>query len=386
MKKILITTGIFGPDIGGPASYAKTMGQKLAQLYEVTIITYSSLWSDKNDRSVPFRVIRVWSKWPWLIRHTLYALKVFFAVRKHDLTLALNAINAGPITLLASKFFKKKYLVKIVGDRAWEGAILAGKTNLLINDFQKEPRKGWAKIIHDLQVRVCKNAAKVIVPSQYLADLVEGWGISKEKISVIYNGVEFSPSSLSREEARKKIGISGNIIVSVGRIVPWKGFRMLIKIMPQLFQLNQFFRLINLGTGPEFKILQSMVKNLGLDRKVYLVGKKSPEDLAVYLAAADIFVLNTGYEGFSHQLLEVMAAGVPIVTTAVGGNREVIQQGENGFLVKYNDEFNLIEAIKTLWVMPEMREKFSEEGKNTIQQFSSDRMYKETLHLIASLL
>ena len=153
-----------------------------------------------------------------------------------------------------------------------------------------------------------------------MADIVAGWGTDRSKIAVIYNGVDFKPSGLSKEDARRKLGIFGHIILSVGRLVPWKGFRMLVKMMPNVFEINQAFRLVIVGDGPDKKTLESMVKNLGLERKVLLAGKKSQSELATYLAAADIFVLNTGYEGFSHQILEAMTAGIPIITTAVGGN------------------------------------------------------------------
>ena len=104
--------------------------------------------------------------------------------------------------------------------------------------------------------------------------------------------------------------------------------------------------------------------------------------MAVYLAAADVFVLNSGYEGFSHQLLEALRAGVPVVTSTSGGNRELIEQGENGFLVKFNDEFNLVEAIKTLHREKRLREQFIEVGKETVEQFSVDRMLSETSKIL----
>ncbi len=122
-----------------------------------------------------------------------------------------------------------------------------------------------------------------------------------------------------------------------------------------------------------------MLKNLNLDKKVYLIGRKTKEELAVFMAAADIFVLNTGYEGFSHQILEAMSARMPVITTTACGNPEVVRQGENGFMVKYNDEFNLIEAIKTLWQTPELRKRFIEEGKKTAQYFSQEKMIEETI-------
>jgi glycosyltransferase involved in cell wall biosynthesis len=125
-----------------------------------------------------------------------------------------------------------------------------------------------------------------------------------------------------------------------------------------------------------------MVKNMGLDRKVYLVGKKSKEEMAVYFAAADMFVLNSGYEGFSHQILEAMSAGTPVIASAVGGNREVVNQGKNGFLIKYNDEFNLIEAIKGMHQSSEFREEFAVEGKKTVEKYSLEKMIDQTFELL----
>jgi len=238
--------------------------------------------------------------------------------------------------------------------------------------------------LYKLQGWVCKKSDLVIVPSKYLNGIVKGWGVPETKIKIVYNGVDFKPSDLSKEEARSKIGIHGNIILSVGRLVPWKGFRMLIKIMPQLLNLNQFARLVIIGDGPDRESLNLMINNLNLDKKVFLAGKKPREELATYLAAADMFVLNSGYEGFSHQILEAMTCGIPVIASAVGGNRELITQGDNGFLVKYNDEFNLVEAIKTIWQNPEFKEGLTESGKDTVARFSSNRMVEETIKILTN--
>ena len=382
MKNILIATGIFEPEIGGPASYAKTLAEKLSADCSVTILTYSPVINFSGDKNRPFRVVRVWSKIPKFVRHLIFFVKTALLVRKSDVVLALNAVSAGAPAVLAAKTAKKKIFVKIVGDAAWERAANNGTTGLLLDDFQKTKKRGLLGLIHRVQLWTCRKADGIIVPSAYLAGVVRGWGISENKIRIIYNGTDFKPAETNSEEARNKIGIHGNILLSVGRLVPWKGFRMLIKIMPQLLEINQFFRLVLVGEGPEKKILEAVTKNLGLEKKVYLVGKKSGSELATYLAAADIFILNSGYEGFSHQLLEAMACGVPVITTAVGGNKEIICQGENGFMVKYNDEFNLTEAVKTLWKMPELREQFAEEGKKTARLFSADNMLKETANLL----
>lgn len=382
MKRLLIATGIFFPDIGGPASYTRALATRLSsQGVAVTIVTYSSVARYADDKKLPFRVCRVWTKLPWGLRHALFAIRCTLFARGADGILALNAVSAGVPAIWASRLTGKPLIVKIVGDYAWEIAIQTGRTFLMINEFQKSPKSGRIRRLDRLQRWVCRRAKRVIVPSKYLADLVEDWGVPQEHITVIYNGVALEPVSASKEEARRHIGVSGNIILTAGRLVPWKGFRMLIKLMPQLLQVNQFFRLVIVGDGPDMAMLQSVVRNLGLERKVYVVGRQPSAEMAWYLASADMFVLNTGYEGFSHQVLEAMSAGVPVITTSVGGNREIVVQGQNGFLVRYNDEFNLVEAIKTLWRQTELRDHLIANGRHTVAAFSIEKMYDQTIAL-----
>lgn len=383
MSKILITTGIFPPDIGGPATYGELLAGALSDRgFKVCVLTYSKkLRTDGHDAKYKFKVVRVWGKWPIWVKHFIFGIKLLGLARKYDIVYALNVWSAGFPSLIVSKVFKKKIIIRVVGDYAWEVGVGKGRVKLLVDDFQRTSKKGWIDILHKLQGWICNKADIIIVPSKYLADIVKGWGVSESKIKIIYNGVDFKPADLSKEDARTKIGIHGNIILSIGRLVPWKGFRMLIKIMPSVLELKQFVRLVIVGNGPDKKTLEAIIKNMGLSQKVFLIGKKSKEELAVYLAAADMFVLNSGYEGFSHQILEAMTAGAPVIASAVGGNKEVITQGENGFLIKYNDEFNIVEAIKALWDDKELVERFAEGGKKTVEKFSSERMVEETIKI-----
>jgi len=380
--RIIIATGIFAPDIGGPASYAKTLGTRLAAEHDVVVVTYSDVRRHASDVDLPFAVERVWRKTPRGLRHLLYLWRLYGIAKGADVILALNAVSAGYPASLVAKWRKTRFVVKIVGDAAWEWAVNSGATYLMINDFQKVEHSGRAGRLHKRQVQVCRAANRIIVPSRYLAGLVQGWGIESERVAVVYNGSDFEPVEMEREAARKAIGVAGNIILSVGRLVPWKGFRMLIKVMPQLLQLNQFTRLVIVGDGPLAGDLKAMARTLGLERKVFVVGPKSRDELRTYLAAADLFALNTGYEGFSHQLLEALRAGVPVVTTTAGGNRELITQGETGFMVKYNDEFNLVEAIKMLWSNEQIRRKFITNGRKAAEQFSVERMLSETEQIL----
>lgn len=384
MKSLLITTGIFAPDIGGPASYARAMGTRLTNSgISVSVVTYSSVRSHPADNDLPFRVYHIWNYWPWGLRHILFFLRTCSCARNTDGILSLNAVSAGVAASWAAWLTGKPLILRVAGDYAWEIAVQTGATFLMINEFQTSSKTGRIGRLDRLQRSVARRADAVLVPSQYLATMVAGWGVAPDRIHVIYNGVDLPSVDVTKEDARRRIGISGNIIISAGRLVPWKGFRMLIKLMPQLLQVNQFFRLVIVGDGPDMTMLQSVVRNLGLERKVFLVGRKSAQELALYLAASDMFVLNTGYEGFSHQVLEAMKAGVPVITTTAGGNPEVVVQGSNGFLVRYNDEFNLVEAMKTVWKQADVREQMIANGRHTVAAFSIEKMYTQTFDLLS---
>ncbi len=381
-KRIAILSGIQPPDIGGPASFIKNVVPSLAEDYEIRLVAYSSQRIVATDAHLPYKPVRVWSGMPKLIRHAVYMIQCLRAAYGADLVICLSAMNAGIAGAFASRIYKIPMIVRVVGDYAWEHGTNFQITSLGLDDFQKIPKTGWLKILHRIQVAVCNQAQVIIVPSKYLRKIVSGWGVSEDKITVVHNGVHPMSSNLTQEQARVKIGVSGRIILSIGRLVSWKGFRMLIKIMPTLLQWDQYTRLIIIGEGPDEQLLRSMVHNMGLERKVFIVGRKSHAELADYLRAADVFVLHTGYEGFSHQLVEVMSAGVPVITTDIGGNPEIVQHGKNGFLVNYNDEFELVESIRSVLQSESLRDQFLIEGHKTAVQFSVKRMVQGVRDII----
>jgi hypothetical protein len=205
MKRILITSGIFGPDIGGPASYARTMGTHLAQQgVEVVVLTYSSVRSHIGDAALPFRVCRIWKKIPWGIRHALFFIRGFFFARHADGILSLNAVSAGLPTRWISRLSGKPFIVRVAGDYAWEMAVQTGRTFLMIDEFQTSSKSGHVRRLDRTQRAVARRASKVIVPSKYLAEMVIGWGVQRERIEVIYNGVSGAPMDVQKEDARRQ--------------------------------------------------------------------------------------------------------------------------------------------------------------------------------------
>lgn len=357
--KLIFATGIFPPDIGGPATYTERLAAELSQQgFDVKVITYS----DVKD-SEP-KVIRIYRKYPAGLRHFIYFLNLLKLAKKCNVIYAQNVTSAGLPSLLVAKILRKKFVLKIVGDAAWE------------------QKKEYLKRIQEW---VAKGAHRIIVPSYYVKKMIIGWGVPEEKIAVIYNAPETAVRlDISKNEAKEKIGISGDIILLIGRLAPWKGFSDLIAIMPDLLKENLHFQLVIVGEGKERKNLEAQVQKLGLGNKVKLAGRVPHSQIPFYFKATDIFVLNSGYEGLSHVILEAMQLGVPVVASNIGGNPELIEDNFNGFLVEYNNQEQIKEAILRLWHNKDLQNKFIQQSKEKLKAFTWENLVEKTLEVLKS--
>ena len=383
--KILIAADIFPPDIGGPATYSKNLAQELQkQGHKVAIICYGEK-DKKTDFELNFPVFRISRRSFLPFRYLDYFLTLLKIGDKFDFFYAMGPVSAGLPTMLAAKVLRKKYLLKVVGDYAWEQARTRGWIVDDVDEFQKKKYFFKVGVFRWVQKKTAKEAEKIIVPSQYLKNMVAGWGVDLPKIDVIYNSVDFKNIFLiDKKIAQEKIGISGEIVFSLGRLVPWKGFGMLIKIWPQILKKKKNLKLVIGGSGPEEKKLKKIIKKYGLEDSVFLVGKIPRKNLFVYFSAADIFVLNSGYEGLPHVLLEALAYRLPVIASDKGGNKEVIKNNYNGLLVKYNQEKEWISAILGLVENESLKRKFAVNSRYDLEKFKYKTMLKKTLNILNS--
>jgi glycosyltransferase involved in cell wall biosynthesis len=144
------------------------------------------------------------------------------------------------------------------------------------------------------------------------------------------------------------LGYRDFVVVTAARLVPWKGVRMLIDVVYALRKRGTPVSLEIIGDGVCRAEFEEHTRSIGAIPYVHFVGSIDRDELGRRIKAADAFVLNTSYEGLSHQLIEVMSIGTPIVTTAVGGNPELITDGETGLLTPYNDAPLLTAAIENI--------------------------------------
>lgn len=361
MKKVLIATGIYPPDIGGPATYSKLLMDELPRRgFEVSVLSFGTV-----------------RHLPKIIRHLVYAWRLFRLAGKFDLIYAQDPVSVGLPTLLASRLSRRPYFLKVVGDYAWEqGQQRFGVTDFLDDFVRKSNYSFIVRILKKIQTIVAKNAARIIVPSKYLKGIVCQWGIPEDKVVVIYNAFDL-PNIASSTITKNKFKKTGRLLLSAGRLVPWKGFEMLIDIFPTLLTRYPDLELVIVGSGPDKDHLEALINERGVVDKVKLIGQVNKNDLVEWLKLTDIFLLNTSYEGFSHQLLEVMALNVPIITTPVGGNSELIENGHNGLLVEYGHSIKWLKAIESLLEDPEVGRGLVANGKKTIGQFKTEVMLEK---------
>ena len=367
--RIVIATGLYPPEIGGPATYSSYLERRFPTLGIDVVV-------------VPFRRARRYWK---IIRHTVYFYLVFKAVRHAELVYAQDPVSVGLPAFLAAFILRKHFVLKVVGDYAWEQATQRFGYSGTPDSFQNAQVHFFARLLRSLERFVARRAATVVVPSKYLGKLVKTWGVPASRIKVITNGIESFGETGTKQVIRGMLKFHGKLIVSVGRLVPWKGFDLLIKILPSIRRDFPETKLLIVGSGPLMKTLEDQAEAAGLRNEVIFTGALERDVLVRYVRASDVFVLNTAYEGLSHQILEVMAIGVPVITTNVGGNPEVITHGVDGYLLKQNDMKGFRETIRTVLADPALRTKLVTAGKKKVSNFSNERMADEAAALLKKI-
>ncbi len=378
---ILIATGIYPPDIGGPATYTKTVAEEFTRRgHIVSVVTYVDVTA---GASAFYRVRRVARTLPKGIRHVAYFFAVLKGGMQADIIYAQDTVSAGLPALFAAFLLRKRFAVRVTGDYAWEQAMQRFGVTELLDEFL-ERRYGFrVEAIRMCERFVARGADVIIVPSRYLKGVVEKWGAHNGRIHVVYNAVAAPPTTVTKDEARRSLGQEGTLLLSVGRLVPWKGFRMLIQLMPKLVQRIPDARLVIVGSGPDEHVLKEAGKHSGAADHIVFTGAIPRERLAAYMRAADILLFNTGYEGFSHQLLEEMSIGVPIITTCAGGNAEIVQNGVNALVARYNDSADWEEKIIQLLHDPALLARLGAPHVSAMQ-FTVPRMVEETVSVLSA--
>jgi glycosyltransferase involved in cell wall biosynthesis len=365
--RILIITGIFPPDIGGPATYVPQIAAALAgRGHQLTVLTLSDR-VEGHDDSYPFRVVRLprrtFKPWRWFC--TVAAL---MHLGRNAEVLFVNGLAMEAV--LANVVLRRPMVHKVVGDPAWERATNWGWVEDTFEDFQTGRYGLRVEALKTLRTWWTRKAATVIAPSRYLARWVGGWGVPEGNIAVIYNTPEFCDGVLPAE-----VPLQTPVkLVTVGRLVAWKRVDKVLEAIKPLDQIG----LVIIGDGLERGYLEGLTRRLRLTERVHFAGQKGKAAMLSLMAACDLFVLNSTYEGFPHVVLEAMSTGLPVVATAVGGTPEVVRDGENGLLIGPMSNGALSDALAELISSRSTRQRLARAARCTVRGFHLSAMVEAT--------
>lgn len=364
--RILIATGLYPPDIGGPATYTKFLERHLPQhniAYDVA----------------SFSAVRTYPK---IVRHLVYFFTLMQKSHSADIIYALDTMSVGVPAMLVSYLRNKPLYLRVPGDYAWEqGQQRFGITDILDTYLEKKEKPFPVRVLAWLQYRVAKRAKKIVVPSDYMKTVVARWGIGHEKVVRIYSALNPIDVQDSKEVLRAKFAYSGFVVTTAARLTPWKGIDVLIDTVVALRKTGVDVSLDIVGDGTQRDALTRRIQEQNADSYVHLLGQKPKQELFERIKASDVFVLNTSYEGLSHQLIEVMDIGTPIVTTPVGGNVELVTNEWEGLLVPFGNEEEIARALTSVRMDSALVAGMVERAHEKVKLFREDVIIPEIVAL-----
>lgn len=377
---ILIVSGTFHPDSGGPPTYLLTLGRELLRRgHRPRVLTYGDR---PADRRYPYPVHRIARGRAVLSRLALFAREVWRLGRSADL---LYVNDYGLPAWAANRLLRKPLVMKVVGDFAWEYAVRHGlvPADEPFERFQRTRYGPRVELLRRLQARYVGAADRVIVPSAFVAEYVAGWGVAPARIRVVRNAVADPTAEIDEDRAmlRARLGIGPDekVVLVVARLTPWKGIDTVMRALDRLAVAGgPAARLVVVGDGPDRPRLEWLAAVLS-GAAVRFVGEQSRREVGRWMRAADLLALCSGYEGLSHVLLEAMAAGLPVLASDVGGNRALVQDGHDGLLVPYGDVAATARALGALLADAALTARLGAAARRGAAERTVARMVDETL-------
>jgi glycosyltransferase involved in cell wall biosynthesis len=262
------------------------------------------------------------------------------------------------------------------GSNVW-GALMARQTGvpLVVRDPRFSGVRTWRRT-YGYRLLIGPTAKRIICPSTKLADSLVAEGVEPELLDVIPNGVRLD-AALSRAEARAELGLDphANVVGIVARLRPEKEHEVLLRAAARLVKENRALTVCVVGDGPTRRPLEQLASDLGLHDVVFWAGER--RDAKRIVSAFDVGVICSAWEGLPVASLEILAAGIPLVSTAVGALPEVLSGGA-GLLVEPGDDSALAAAIGVVLDDPARAAELGRLGRQRIaDEYSFDRMVAE---------
>jgi glycosyltransferase involved in cell wall biosynthesis len=365
--RVLIVSGIWPPDVGGPASHAPDVAQFLrGRGHEVEVVTTA----DAPPAARPYPVRAVPRHHRVGVRHYRGAALVRRRARNADVVYTTGMFGRSAV---GSILARKPYVVKLTADPAFERSRRRGFVEGNVDDFQGHrggPAVGLLRFARDVELR---HAAHVFTPSAYLRELTLGWGVAPQRVSVLPNPTPVVGELGQRDELRREFGLNGATLAFAGRLTAQKSLERALEAVADADGV----KLVIAGEGPEREPLQARAGDLGIGDRVTFLGAQPRERILELFHAADATILSSSWENFPHTVVEALAVGTPVLAMQAGGVSEVVHDGVNGLLVATGDTAALGDAVRRYFADDELRERLRGAAAASVAGYAPDAVFGE---------
>jgi glycosyltransferase involved in cell wall biosynthesis len=344
--KVLVVSGIWPPDIGGPASHGPDVASFLhGRGHDVRAIVSAAA----PPAEQPYPVDWVSRRLPRGVVHAVAGARIARAARVVDVvyTTGMFARTAAACTMT-----RTPYVLKLTGDPAFERARWQGRVGGDVETFQRTDGQRLLRAVRDATVR---GAAHVVCPSAFLRGLAVEWGAPDA--TVLPNPAP----DVSNVRARPRDS-DGILLAFAGRIGPQKALHVLLGAVERV---------------PRVTLLVAGDGDLPAQDRVVRLGALPREEVLSLFAGVDASALSSAWENFPHTVVESLAVGTPVIATAVGGVPEVVEDGVNGLIVPPGDVDALAAAIERYATDADLRARLRAAAKPSVERFSEAAVYGE---------
>lgn len=379
--RVLLTSPIFPPDLGGPAVYVPSLGRFLVERgHAVKVVAFCS---DPKPSGHPFPVVAITRgnlAWRYV--------KAFFAVLRAARECDVMYINEhlALLHVAAARLAGKPAVIRIMVDGAWE---ISHRKQWCGGDdivtFQTKTYGWQVKLVRRLQKWWWRHSTHIIACSEFLRQIVIGYGVPPQKVQRIHNAYHGPSASDVREtpaEARAALGLAQErrYVLTICRLMVWKRVDGIIEAVAKL---PADVHLLVAGDGDMEGEWRALAARLRIAERVTFLGNVPHAKIPLYIRAADVFVLNSEYEGLSHTLLEVMNLGTPMIASRACGNPEVVEDGRNGLLVDPRNPDELRGALERVLGDRALARRLVDEGLARTGSFRRDLTFGDVERALA---
>jgi glycosyltransferase involved in cell wall biosynthesis len=369
---VLVVSGIWPPDVGGPASHAPDVAAFLrSRGHGVVVVTTAA--APPADEEYPVR---------WISRSIPKgAIHVRTAAEIARRALAADVVYTTGMfgrSSAGATVARRPYVVKLTADPAFERARRRGMVDGDVDGFQRMRGDAAIRALRAARDAELRHAAHVFTPSAYLRELAVGWGVPAERVSVLPNPAPPLRELRPREELRASFGFDGPTLAFAGRLTAQKSLGVALEAVAALDGVT----LAIAGEGDERAPLERRAAELGLGARVRFLGALPRERVLELFSAADASILSSSWENFPHTVVEALAVGTPVIATAIGGVAEIVHDGENGLLVPAGDAAALAGAVRRYLGDSELRERLRAAAALSVAEYAPERVFarlEETL-------